>query len=105
VLANLVALVKFAIRAENHLEPFPDSVRRRFQTWIDEQYSNGASFTEDQVHWLTEIADHIATSVEITPEDLDSLPFSRQGGLGRAYELFGDRLVPLLDELNEVLVQ
>jgi hypothetical protein len=33
------------------------------------------------------------------------LPFSQKGGLGRAYQLFGDRLQPLLDELNEVLVQ
>jgi hypothetical protein len=36
---------------------------------------------------------------------LESLPFSQKGGLGRAYQLFGERLQPLLDELNEVLVQ
>jgi type I restriction enzyme R subunit len=54
---------------------------------------------------LTAIAEHVGTSIEITPDDLESLPFSQKGGLGRAYQLFGDRLQPLLDELNEVLVQ
>ena len=57
------------------------------------------------MQWLTAIADHVGTNVEITPDDLESLPFSQKGGLGRAYQLFGDRLQPLLDELNEVLVQ
>ena len=30
-------------------------------------------------------------------------PFNQQGGLGKAYQLFGDQLPKLLDELNEVL--
>jgi hypothetical protein len=30
-------------------------------------------------------------------------PFNQQVGLGKAYQLFGDQLPKLLDELNEVL--
>lgn len=105
VLTNIVSLVKFAIGREAQLAPFPESVRGRFENWIAEQQANGASFTEEQIEWLKAIADHVATSMEITRDDLESLPFSQQGGLGRAYQLFGDRLQPLMDELNEVLVQ
>jgi type I restriction enzyme R subunit len=105
VFTNIVSLVKFAISKEGQLEPFPESVRQRFENWIAEQQAAGANFSDEQIQWLTAIADHVGTSIEITSDDLESLPFSQKGGLGRAYQLFGDRLQPLLDELNEVLVQ
>jgi type I restriction enzyme R subunit len=44
-----------------------------------------------------------ATSLSIVPGDFDYSPFSQQGGLGRAAQLFGEELQKLLDELNEVL--
>lgn len=49
------------------------------------------------------IAEHIATSLSIEAQDFMLSPFSQRGGLGRARKLFGDRLPPLLEELNEVL--
>ena len=33
-------------------------------------------------------------------DDLNEVPFNQIGGLGRAYELFGDKLPALLAELN-----
>jgi type I restriction enzyme R subunit len=105
VLTNIVSLVKFAIGKEAQLAPFPESVRQRFENWIAEQQANGAGFTDEQILWLIAISEHVATSMEITSDDLESLPFSQQGGLGRAYQLFGDRLQSLMDELNEVLIQ
>ena len=33
----------------------------------------------------------------------DSVPFNQFGGLGKAYELFGDTLTALLEELNSKL--
>jgi len=105
VLTNIVSLVRFAIGKEGQLEPFPESVRQRFENWIAEQQANGANFSDDQIQWLTAIAEHVGTSIEITQDDLECLPFSQRGGLGRAYQLFGEKLQPLLDELNEVLVQ
>jgi len=47
--------------------------------------------------------DHIATSLSIEPDDFDYAPFSQQGGLGKAHQLFGDQLLPLPEELNLVL--
>ena len=44
--------------------------------------------------------DHIASSLAIEPDDLQEVPFNTIGGLGRAYELFGDKLAEILEELN-----
>ncbi|MCX6907101.1 MAG: hypothetical protein NTY01_03550 [Verrucomicrobia bacterium] len=44
-----------------------------------------------------------ATSLSIEPDDFDAVPFNQHGGLGKAYQLFGEQLPKLLDELNEVL--
>ena len=39
----------------------------------------------------------------MTVDDLDYAPFAEEGGRGRATQVFGNGLGPLLDELNEVL--
>jgi hypothetical protein len=57
----------------------------------------------DAFAWLNLIRDHIATSLSIEPNDFDYAPFSQRGGLGKAHQLFGDKLLPLLDELNQTL--
>lgn len=59
---------------------------------------------DDQLEWLNQISEHIATSLEIKPDDFDYVPFSEHGGLGRAYQLFGNNLPHILTELNERLV-
>jgi type I restriction enzyme, R subunit len=45
----------------------------------------------------------VAGNLHNEPESFEFVPFSSRGGLGRAYALFGDKLNPLLDELNIVL--
>jgi len=78
-------------------------VKARFATWIAQQENSGRKFTSEQMRWLEMIRDHVATSVEITLDAFDYNPFSQQGGLGKALQLFGRELRPLLDELNEAL--
>jgi type I restriction enzyme R subunit len=68
-----------------------------------DQAKASVTFTGEQLAWLNLIRDHIATSLSIDPEDFDLAPFSQQGGLGKAHQLFGAELPKLLDELNEVL--
>jgi type I restriction enzyme R subunit len=63
----------------------------------------GVHFTPDQLVWLNLVRDQIATSLSIEPGDFDYTPFSQQGGLGKAYQLFGEKLLSLLDELNQTL--
>lgn len=101
---DLVSLVRFALEQETLLQPFAETVHDRFARWMSEQQGAGAEFSEEQKTWLTMICDHIASSLEIEPDDFDLAPFVQQGGLGRAYQVFGDRLEVILQELNEVLV-
>jgi type I restriction enzyme, R subunit len=60
-------------------------------------------FTDEQMTWLRMIKDHIATSFHCDRDDLDYAPFDANGGLGKMYQLFGDEMDTILDELNEAL--
>jgi type I restriction enzyme R subunit len=102
-LADLVALVRVAIRESETLEPFADSVRARFDNWMEEQRMLGRAFTPEQLAWLTMIRDHIATSLSVSAEDFEDVPFNQHGGLYAARSMFGDDLNKTLTELTEVL--
>lgn len=104
VLTDLVSLVRFALEQEDELVPYPELVGERFRAWLLQQENTGRTFTPAQLAWLERIRDHVAASLAISTDDFDYTPFVEQGGIGKAYELFGDELTPLLDELNEALV-
>jgi type I restriction enzyme R subunit len=101
--ADLVPMVRFALEQQAVLEPFAQSVQAHFESWLAQKEASGTHFNAEQRAWLELIRDHIATTLSIEPDDFDYAPFSQQGGLGRAAQLFGSTLTPLLDELNEVL--
>ena len=103
VLTDLVSLVRFALEQESELAPYPERVAERFAAWLLQQENAGRHFTPEQVAWLERIRDHVAASLAITRDDLYEMPFNERGGLGKAVELFGDGLDPLLAELTEVL--
>lgn len=99
-LVDVIALVRHAIDPNTPLAPVGMTVEERYQQWITEKQSAGLVFTLDQRRWLDAIKNHIAASLEIERDDLEEVPFNTIGGLGRAYELFGDQLSLILDELN-----
>jgi len=103
LLTDIVSLVRFALHHEPELTPFPETVQGRFATWLAQQENRGRRFTDDQRQWLTLVRDHIAGSLAIELEDFDYAPFSQRGGMGKAYQVFGQDLEALLVELNEVL--
>jgi len=105
VLTDIVSLVRFAIHQQDELHPFQEDVNTRFARWFAQQESRGRTFTDEERQWLEAIRDHVATSLTIEPEDFDYEPFVQRGGLGKAYQVFGKDLEPILKELNEVLVQ
>ncbi|MGE0144730.1 MAG: type I restriction-modification enzyme R subunit C-terminal domain-containing protein [Planctomycetota bacterium] len=100
LLTDLVSLVRFALHKENELVPFAEGVKVRFAAWLGAQ---GGRFTGEQVKWLEMIREQVATSVEITMDDFDEVPFVQEGGLGRAQQVFGGKLADVLREVNEVL--
>lgn len=103
LLTDIVSLVRFATRKDEALVPFGDQVRERFDQWLAQQRNQERDFTRDQLSWLEMMRDHIATSLEMTVDDLDYAPFAEEGGLGKASQLFGKELRMLLQELNEAL--
>ena len=103
-LADIVSVVRYAIGGDDELAPFAAGVRERFNGWLAMQETAGNTFSEEQVRWLEDIRDHIAGSVSMEMADFQYAPFNQQGGLGKAYELFGDGLEAILEELNVELV-
>jgi len=109
LLTDIVSLVRFALHQEGELRPFRDEVNERFDKWLAEQETVGAhgmrprQFTPEQRQSLGLIRDHIASSLAIEAEDFEYVPFAQHGGLGKAYQVFGKELEPLLDDLNDAL--
>jgi type I restriction enzyme R subunit len=105
LLTNMVSLVRFAIGADDVLQPFSESVNQKFDEWLTQQEKQGRSFTSEQLEWLNMIKDHIMTSAKIGIEDFENVPFNQKGGAIRANKLFGQELNKIMEELNTVLVK
>ncbi len=98
-LVDLIAIVRHALHPDEPLVPVAEVIEARYQEWLSEK----APFLPDQQAWLDAIKNHIATSLSIEQDDFVETPFAQMGGLGRVYDLFGDRLPSLLEELNDRL--
>ena len=102
-LADIVSLVRYAMGEEEELVPFDARAKERFEAWMAAQEAGGGTFTAEQRRWLEDIRDHIAGSVSIELNAFAFAPFNQQGGLARAYALFGEELTQILEELNLTL--
>ena len=102
-LVDVIALVRHAIDPDADLVPVGLTVRERYEKWLVDRAAAGVTFTPDQRKWLDAIADHIATSLRVEPDDFQDEPFYGFGGYGKAVAVFGDQLGPLLEELNQCL--
>ena len=100
LLTDIISLVRFAIDDTATLEPYKETVDRRFQEWLNNQEKE---FSEEQMAWLEMIKDHIATSLRIEIDDFEYTPFQAKGGAIKMYQLFGDALDTILETLNEGL--
>ena len=103
ILTDLVSLVRFATHQENELIPFPERVNLNFHSWLEDQERTGKKFTADQKHWLEMIRDHIAANLSIDKDDFEYAPFTQEGGLGKVFQVFGNELPKILEDLNEKL--
>jgi type I restriction enzyme R subunit len=103
MLSDIVSLVRYTLHQDDELVPFRDQVEQRFAAWLSAQEQKGVTFTVEQLQWLTWMKENVVGEVGITPESFQFEPFVEHGGIGRAVQVFGDRLTPLLDELTGVL--
>ena len=101
---DFVSLFRFELGKDKTLEPFVVTVNERFANWLSKQKSIGVSFTQEQLNWLEKIKEHISESVEITTDDFELGTLAQMGGLGKAHQVFGDRLNGIIEELNELSV-
>jgi type I restriction enzyme R subunit len=103
VMADIVQIVRYAIGEDEELVAYPERVNEHFASWLAQQEQAGHTFTLEQMQWLDRIRDHVAGSLAVSTDDFQYTPFVEHGGIGRAYEVFGNELAPLLRELNEAL--
>jgi len=95
---DLVSLVRTAIEPTTPLEPFEEHVRQRFDAWLNEKRIAGITFTADQLAWLEKMRDYISASGSVDREHLEA-----DNVLGPIYKAFGERLWPIMEELNLTL--
>ncbi len=102
--SNIIALTRFALGNSEILEPFADSVDRKFRNWLDENQNIGKTYTEEELEWLKMMRDYIGSFLEIDMLSFNQPPFVNRGGAAKAYNIFGPDLNRVMYELNEKLI-
>ncbi|MBU0466867.1 MAG: DEAD/DEAH box helicase family protein [Nanoarchaeota archaeon] len=98
-IADFISLLKYEIEKTPKLEPYLDTVDKRFAEWLGRQKEQGSVFTQDQLNWLEKIKQHIATTTEIEPNDFEYGDLQKMGGLGKVVKVFGQ------EKFNEIIVE
>jgi type I restriction enzyme, R subunit len=105
LLTNIVSLIRFTTGEVDVLEPFPEEVNHNYTQWLNSQEKLGKHFTPEQKEWLNMIKEHITTSLNIDTNAFELSPFNQKGGAIKAYQLFGQQLNKIIEELNLVLTK
>ncbi len=102
-LTALVSLIRRITGIDETLTSFEQTVNRNFQKWVFDKQAGPVKYTEEQMEWLRMIKEHITSSVHIERDDLDYAPFDGKGGVGKMYQLFGDKMDTIIGQMNEAL--
>lgn len=103
-LIALVSLLRRISGIDSTLIDYSNKVDLNFRDWILKKNAGQHNrFTEEQMQWLRMIKDHIATSIHLDKDDLDYTPFDAAGGKGKMWQLFGEQMNEIINELNEAL--
>lgn len=104
-LMAIVALVRKVSGLDKTLTSYDNTVDNNFKNWLfKKQAGAAAKFTEEQLQWLRMIKEYIISSFHVEREDFDYNPFNAAGGLGKMWQLFGEKTDDIINELNEELV-
>ena len=99
----LVSILRRLTGLDSKLTGFDLTIDKNFQKWVFAKQAGSLKYTAEQMEWLRMIKEHIATSLHVEIDDLDYTPFDAQGGRGKMWQLFGDEMNKIIDELNEAL--
>ena len=102
-LIALVSLIRRVTGIDKSITAFDKTVDKNFQKWVFEKQRGTLKFNDEQMQWLRMIKDYVANSFHIGKEDFDLNPFNEVGGLGRMWQMFGEKTDEIINELNEVL--
>ena len=102
-LTALVSLIRRVCKIDKKLESYNNVVNMNFQKWVFGKQAGTLKFTEEQMNWLRMLKDHVSGSFHIEIDDLDYTPFDSKGGRGKMWQLFGENMNGIIDELNEAL--
>jgi type I restriction enzyme R subunit len=103
-LTALVSLIRRACGIDSELKAYDSTIEANFNKWIFKQHTGQHNrFSQEQLDWLRMIKDHVVSSYHIELHDLDYTPFDAKGGKGKMYQLFGNQMNEIMNEINEVL--
>lgn len=102
-LIAMVSLIRKVSGMDNTLVPYDKTVDKNFQDWVFKKQAGTTKFTEEQMQWLRMIKEYVANSFHVGKDDFELDPFNKEGGLGKMWQLFGEKTDAIIDELNEVL--
>ncbi len=103
-LVALVSLIRRVTGIDSALTPYDKTVDKNFQEWVFKKQAGALKFTVEQMEWLRMMKEHVAMSFHLDKDDLNYAPFNAKGGLGKLWQLFGDKTDVIIEELNEGLV-
>lgn len=102
-LIALVSLIRKVAGIDGTLTAFDKTVDKNFKEWVFRKQAGTIKFSEEQMQWLHMIKDYVSNSFHMDKEDFELDPFNKNGGLGRMWQLFGEKTEAIIQELNEVL--
>lgn len=102
-LTAIISLIRRVSGLDKTLTAYDKIVDKNFQEWVFRKQAGTTKFNEEQMQWLRMIKDYVTSSYHIEKEDFDLNPFNAHGGLGKMWQLFGEKTEEIIDELNEAL--
>lgn len=102
-LTALVALIRRVVGVDEVLMSYEATVNHNFQDWVFGKQAGALKFSEEQMEWLRLIKEHVMSSFCLEQGDLDFAPFDAKGGVGKMYQLFGDEMDGIIQDINEGL--
>ncbi|MCX6351380.1 MAG: DEAD/DEAH box helicase family protein [Bacteroidetes bacterium] len=102
-LTAIVSLIRKISGIDITLTAYDKTVDKNFKEWIFKKQAGATKFNEEQMQWLHMIKEYVTNSFHIDKEDFDLNPLNAKGGLGKMWQLFGDKTEEIISDLNEAL--